>query len=98
MAIMRVTPSAGSRNMRPAGAIASRNGSAADAPVPRRKVRRDRCFPVMKFISLHPPLVCGGLRLAHLEQIALYDPEDQVLHLVPLGLRRARDRADGRLV
>ena len=35
------------RANRPAGAIASRNGSATVAPIPRRNVRRGRCFPVM---------------------------------------------------
>ena len=50
MQTRRVNPSAGCREALPAGTIASRNGSANEAPVPRRKVRRERCFPVMKFI------------------------------------------------
>jgi len=35
----------------PAGVIASSSGSATLAPAPRRKVRRGRCFRVMKFMS-----------------------------------------------
>src|SRR4029079_11049785 len=35
---------------RPAGTIASRKGSATVAPMPRRNVRRGKCFPVMKDI------------------------------------------------
>src|SRR5688572_24903498 len=49
-ATSRVKPSAGSRYARPAGTMESRKGRATDAPVPRRKVRRERCFPVMKFM------------------------------------------------
>src|SRR3954454_12507837 len=30
--------------------IESRNGSASETPAPRRNVRRDKCFFVMKFI------------------------------------------------
>src|SRR5262245_37959877 len=37
-----------------AGSIESSNGSARVTPVPRRNVRRDRCFFEMKFI-------CSGL-------------------------------------
>src|SRR6185436_7919578 len=41
--------------------MASRNGRAMAAPAPRRKVRRGRCVPVMKFIgsvSLGLPSFC----------------------------------------
>jgi hypothetical protein len=38
---------AASAALRPAGTIASRNGSASVAPAPRRNARRGNCFWVM---------------------------------------------------
>src|SRR5690606_17121079 len=81
MQTRRVKPSAGWREGLSAGTIASRKGSANEAPVPRRKVRRESCFPVMKFMA-PPPLVCGGSGLSHLEGVALHDAQDQRRHLV----------------
>ena len=47
---------------RPTGIMASRKGSATDAPKPRRKVRRGTELPVRTFISFSPlpnvPLTC----------------------------------------
>src|ERR1700722_2845399 len=39
----------------PAGIMASSSGSAIDTPIPRRTVRRDRCFLVMKCILVTTP-------------------------------------------
>src|SRR5438552_19053724 len=66
----------------PEGTIASRNGSATVAPMPRRNVRRGRCLPVMKSIRdlLRLPLDAahvgrvgcrGTLCPLHLERVAL---------------------------
>src|SRR6185503_9909429 len=51
MQINLVGSAINSRFARAAGTIASRNGSAMAAPAPRRKVRRGRWLPVMKFIG-----------------------------------------------
>src|SRR4029079_9819973 len=58
-----------------AGTIASRNGSAIVAPMPRRTVRRLTCF----FVRYISPLlsVRTGVRAAHAERRALHDPEDE---------------------
>src|SRR5690349_13290242 len=51
----------------PAGTIDSRNGNATVAPAAFRKVRRGRCFPVMKFTAL--------VSLGDTARVALGDPE-----------------------
>src|SRR5688500_11851363 len=95
---------------RPAGTIASRNGSATAAPAPRKKLRRGRCFPVMKFI---PPPGSSSARsataavfglfhrdrcLLHPERVALHDLEDEGRHPVVVLLGPFRDRTDERLI
>src|SRR5438552_2179281 len=62
----------------------SSSGSASDTPMPRRTVRRERCFLVMNIdvrLLFHSgDIGCRGLRLfrsSHLERGALYDAEDE---------------------
>src|SRR6186713_2177792 len=90
----------------PAGTIESSSGSASVTPVPRRNVRRERCFFVMKLtaVCLHTPVRWTGsqtLLLArrslasalHLERRALHDAGDERREPVAVQGRVARDRA-----
>src|SRR5438128_7889799 len=85
-----------------AGTIASRNGSATVAPIPRRKVRRSNAFFMTNLIS--PLLTLRRFRLrrqlclAHLERSALHDAQDQRCEGVIAARAFSDNRADGRLI
>src|SRR5688572_26710673 len=71
-----------------AGTIASRKGSATVAPMPRRTVRRERCF-LVRYMLISP---------AHLECWTLDDPQDEGREAITRSGRVAHDPADGRHV
>src|SRR6266487_4169451 len=69
-----------------AGSMASSNGSAIVAPMPRMKARRSSAFFITKFISPS---------LAHLERNALHHAQDQRPERVVIAARAlSDDRAD----
>src|SRR5262245_5454628 len=95
---------------RPAGTIASRNGSATVALMPRRNERRGSGLPLR--ICIFSP-ICGGtvergtverlLRVRrrhslHPERITLHNANNEIRHLVTVRLRIGSDATNGRLV
>src|SRR5690348_5084450 len=92
----------------PAGIMASKIGSAIDAPTPRSTVRRERCFLVMNTLELLRPLsvaVCGlrglqirravaGCRYALRRELrALDDAEHDRVEAILIAVRLAHDGA-----
>ena len=77
----------------PAGTIDSSSGSASVTPVPRRNVRRERCFFVMNVTARVPPsyrFIWNGT--------LLHDADDERREPVVVAGRVANDGAHGRHV
>src|SRR5687767_8714067 len=83
------------------GSMASRNGSAIAAPIPRRTVLRESCFRMMKsmprlLVGEVNPLIRG--RSPHQKRGALDDSSDDRRPGVVGGFRITNDPAHGRAV
>src|SRR5262245_14339875 len=74
-----------------AGSIDSNSGKASVTPVPRKNVRRERCFLLMKFISSSSLSILRS----HLKRLALHNTENERRKTIIVACRLPNDVSDG---